>query len=359
MPSPHPTPQAAVWKYKLALGYLKEESAADTAVEGLALQMPEGDAAGLDEEVRSATRALQTTLHLNIAAAAIKTQSWAAAAAEAGAALELEPGSTKARLRRGKALLELGREEEAQQELQRVLEVDGAPEIPEAKRVLACAQKKLREHAAQDREKLKGLFGAGPGTAVETTDNGTAGAGAAAGAGPGTTVETTDHGAAGAGAAAESQEVQPQEEQEGLKGPAAQPDPAPGPATEPAATGPALDTPTTPSPATAIQKGPTAQPDPAPGPATEPAAAGPALDTPHTQPSPATAKRKGHRLSDCPEAAAAMGPNATKEQAFAFMQQLEQEKKRLEEEVRRLKDRDAFYESQQPKIVELPDEDEA
>jgi len=113
--------------YQLALSYLQEpppEGPLPAAYEGAIVQ-----------------------LHLNIAAVAIKMGRWKMAAQETQLVLALQPDHPKALLRRGKALVELGMEEEGVASLARVAALPAAAptETAAARSELEKAAKRLRK----------------------------------------------------------------------------------------------------------------------------------------------------------------------------------------------------------------------
>lgn len=117
--------KVAVLKYKLGLKYLEDNSETNPIVD----QDQEG---------------LTVTLHLNIAAVAIKTEVWAMVLQETNAALKLQPKNPKALLRRGKAYVQTAEEEKGQADL--TAAANGKdPEVAEnAKAELAKLRKKIK-----------------------------------------------------------------------------------------------------------------------------------------------------------------------------------------------------------------------
>mmetsp|Transcript_45189 Transcript_45189/g.80843 ORF Transcript_45189/g.80843 Transcript_45189/m.80843 type:complete len:164 (-) Transcript_45189:1319-1810(-) len=75
-----------------------------------------------------------------------------------GKVLELAPGNSKALLRRGKAFNELNQWDDAKQDLQAVLDMDGAPEAADAKKEMAKVAKKIKEQNQKDKKLFGNMF---------------------------------------------------------------------------------------------------------------------------------------------------------------------------------------------------------
>eukprot|EP00996_Jenningsia_fusiforme_P000264 NODE_1216_length_1635_cov_249.175284_g1081_i0.p1 GENE.NODE_1216_length_1635_cov_249.175284_g1081_i0~~NODE_1216_length_1635_cov_249.175284_g1081_i0.p1 ORF type:complete len:449 (+),score=126.76 NODE_1216_length_1635_cov_249.175284_g1081_i0:40-1386(+) len=112
----------------------------------------------MTDEQKEAIKPIKLALHLNLAACHLKAKNWSGVIEEAGKALELQPGSGKALLRRGKAFSEQDRWTESRQDFDAIIE-SGAPEAADARRELAQLNKKIRAQDQKDKQLYSNLFG--------------------------------------------------------------------------------------------------------------------------------------------------------------------------------------------------------
>ena len=107
---------------------------------------------------QEAQKPVKTSLHLNLAACGVKAGMWVSVVDNCEEALRLQPGHTKALLRRGKAHVGLEMWRDAQLDFEAVLATEGSAEIPDAKRELARLKQKMRQQDQKERGAFQGLF---------------------------------------------------------------------------------------------------------------------------------------------------------------------------------------------------------
>jgi len=122
---------------------------------GKALKVVEIDNNFTDDEKR-ACKALKAALFSNSAACRLKMGDWKAAEAAAGKALTMDSLAVKARFRHAQALAGLGEHDEAQRQLQRIL--DQEPSHAEAQKELLKVKKAARAADAKDRALYARIF---------------------------------------------------------------------------------------------------------------------------------------------------------------------------------------------------------
>lgn len=126
-------------KYKASLDYISSD-----------YQMSDAE--------KEQAKQVKALIHLNIAACEIKKGNWKGVMEAANKVLEIQPGNTKALLRRGKAFNETNQWAEAKADLQRVIDTPDAPEIADAKKEMQKVVKKIKDQDAKDKRLFGGMF---------------------------------------------------------------------------------------------------------------------------------------------------------------------------------------------------------
>ncbi|KAF2355299.1 FKBP-type peptidyl-prolyl cis-trans isomerase domain [Trinorchestia longiramus] len=111
---------------------------------------------GLSEEKKMENNALKLAGELNLAAVYLKLKDFVSAAKHATNALDQDPENVKALFRRGQALLELEEFEDAAVDFKECLSLDASNTA--AKKSLALAQNKIKQHRAKERQIYGGMF---------------------------------------------------------------------------------------------------------------------------------------------------------------------------------------------------------
>jgi len=112
----------------------------------------------MSDTEKEEAKGIKVTIHLNMAACAIKVSDWKTVVEECDKALEIQKANTKALLRRGKAYNEQNRWGDARADLQRVIDTPDAPEVADAKKELAKVTKKIKDQDAKDKRLYGGMF---------------------------------------------------------------------------------------------------------------------------------------------------------------------------------------------------------
>lgn len=129
--------ERATKKYQLALTYLNSDH-----------DLPNKDDA----------KPLKLSVHLNLAACDLKRNNWKGVIDHCNKALDVDRASLKAKLRRGKAYNELDLWTEAKQDLQDVLDVQGAAETADAKREMARLAAKIKTQNEKEKHLFSNMF---------------------------------------------------------------------------------------------------------------------------------------------------------------------------------------------------------
>jgi len=111
---------------------------------------------GVADEDKAKFKQVKLLLYLNIAACKLQTKDYADVKENCNKALEIDPNSTKALLRRGKTYVDLDEWDLAKKDLKRVLEIDA--NNADAKKEMARLNKRIAEQNAKDKKVFGGMF---------------------------------------------------------------------------------------------------------------------------------------------------------------------------------------------------------
>jgi FK506-binding protein 4/5 len=110
----------------------------------------------LSDEEKARAKKEKVALNNNIAAVHLQCKDWSKALEAANKALELDGGNSRALVRKGKALFNLARWDEAERVLEKIHEE--SDDQAEAKRVRALIVAKRKEHDAKEKSLYAGMF---------------------------------------------------------------------------------------------------------------------------------------------------------------------------------------------------------
>jgi tetratricopeptide (TPR) repeat protein len=112
----------------------------------------------MNDEQKKECKGVQLLVYLNLAACEIREKQWLSVIEYSNKALEIQPGNTKALLRRGKAYVEQDNWDEAKSDFNYILNIENSAELADAKKEMAKLQQKIREHDIKDKRRYSNMF---------------------------------------------------------------------------------------------------------------------------------------------------------------------------------------------------------